>query len=99
MRDIRTWQCVLACALIGILLFASINTIVASSGSGYAIDWFEINSGATLTGNDFRLTGVVGQADVDVLSGGSYKLGGGFFTHPGGQDFYRIFLPLVLRSS
>jgi hypothetical protein len=98
MRNREIWQRVLLLALIGVLLFIVVNSTLASSGSSYAIDWFEINSGAVLAGNGFRLTGIAGQADAGVMSEDSYKLGGGFFVEPGKEVLHQVFLPLVLRN-
>ena len=83
---------------ISALLLIVFNNGVALSGSGYTIDWFEVNSGAVLTGGDFRLTGVAGQPDVGAARGGTYKLGGGFLAYPNAQIEHQIFLPLVLRN-
>lgn len=98
MRNRGIWQRVLLLVLIGVLLFIVVNSTLASSRSGYAIDWFEINSGAVLVGNGFRLTGIAGQADAGVMNGSSYKLGGGFFAYPSREVLHRVFLPLVLRN-
>lgn len=90
---------VLVLIAISLLLLANSNSTVASSGAGYTIDWFEVNSGSVSTGGGFRLTGVAGQPDARSSNGGTYKLGGGFFPSPDARETYPVFLPLALRTS
>lgn len=71
---------------------------IASSGSGLSITWYNVGSGAMSNNNSFSLTGVAGQLDARILSGGAYTLAGGFLSQVGVGQPYLIFLPMVLRG-
>ncbi len=69
----------------------------APSTTGYTIDWYTIDGGGAmnLTGGSYTLSGTIGQPDAGLMSGGNYKLDGGFW---GFLDSLRkVFLPLVVR--
>jgi hypothetical protein len=62
------------------LVFAS--TALAQTGGGYDLTWNTYDGGGgTSTGGDFTLSGTAGQPDagVQTLTGGNYKLKGGFW--------------------
>jgi hypothetical protein len=54
----------------------------AQSGGGYNIEQSAINGGGVTfhTGGGYRLGGTVGQHDAGMLSGGGYRLTGGFWS-------------------
>ena len=55
----------------------------STSAQDYEITWSTIDcGGGTSTGDDFALSGTIGQPDVGAIAGGDYKLFGGFW--PGG---------------
>ncbi len=88
------------CGLLVIALFALLTAVtVAQSGGGYDLTWNTVDSGGYTfsMGGGYSLGGTIGQTDAGVLSGGSYTLVGGFWG--GAEAHYRVFLPLVMRSS
>ena len=85
--------------LILLLLTLALLTIpisFAQMGGEYDLTWSTINSGGTSTGGEYILTGVMGQADAGILSGGEYSLNGGFIIEVGGTPS-KIYLPIVLK--
>lgn len=82
-----------------LLAFILALPVQAQSGGPYDLTWFTIDGGGgTSEGGTFTLAGTIGQPDANLLSGGNYTLGGGFWG--GGQvatENY-IYLPLVLRN-
>ena len=71
----------------------------AAPTTGYEITWYTIDGGGGMfsTGGSYSLGGTIGQPDAGTLSGGGYTLDGGFWG--GATANYRIYLPLVLKSS
>lgn len=57
------------------------NVDVAASGGPYRLDWHSIDAGTPQTSSSatFRVRGSVGQPDVDRLSGGDFRIDGGFW--------------------
>jgi len=46
----------------------------------FDLSWYSVDGGGgTLSGGDFRLTGVAGQMDAGSMNGGAFRLIGGFF--------------------
>ena len=86
------------CLLLLVLLLL-VPAAQAQSGPGYDLSWWTVDGGG-VTPNDsngYVLGGTAGQPDAAVWSGGDYVLAGGFW---GGVAVeYRIYLPLVLRST
>ena len=66
---------------------------MAQSGGGYDLTWSIVSAGGTSAGDEFRLTGAVGQVDGGLASGGGFTLRGGLVLPLDN----RIYLPLVLR--
>lgn len=55
--------------------------------------------GGTSSGGAFGLSGTIGQADAEEMSGGAFVLRGGFWLpaiEPAGRN---LFLPLIVRQS
>jgi hypothetical protein len=94
----RTLLVGLASLLVVALLLAALSVAEAQTGGPYDLTWSTIDGGGHMfsTGGVYALGGTIGQADAGALSGGVYALRGGFW---GGGARYRIYLPLVLRSS
>jgi hypothetical protein len=80
-------------------LLALASSALAQTGGGYDLTWSTIGGGGATfsSGGDYTLGGAIGQPDAGTLSGGDYTLDGGFWGV--GAAEYRIYLPLVLRSS
>ena len=69
---------------------------LAQSGGGYDLSWSTVDGGGTTsTGANYVLTGTIGQADADAITGGTYRLVGGFW---GSRVQVRVYLPTVLRN-
>ena len=70
-----------------------------NSGEGFDLSWWTADGGGAMfsTGGSYSLGSTIGQPDAGTLSGGSYSLNGGFWG--GAAANYRIYLPLVLKSS
>ena len=87
-------------ALAALLLLVS---VVLAQG-GYNISWFTVDGGGgTSSGGAYMLSGIVGQPDAGVLSGGTYALVGGFWAGAGpapppSPPPHAVYLPLVLRN-
>ena len=66
---------------------------------GYDLSWWTTDGGGQTfrTGDGYALGGTIGQPDVGVMSGPGYTLAGGFWS--GGTATYKVYLPLVFRSS
>ena len=57
------------------------NTTRADGSGPIKLDWSTINAGGgTSSGGRFALSGTIGQPDAGILSGGSLKLEGGFWS-------------------
>jgi hypothetical protein len=66
----------------------------------YEISWWTVDGGGeTLSrGGEYALAGTAGQPDADLLTGGGYKLAGGFWGGAAITVDYKVYLPLVLRN-
>src|SRR5689334_9102237 len=63
-----------------ILLIASLYLPMRCRAQNYSIEWFTVDGGGgTSTGDNYTLSGTMGQPDAGTLSGGSYTLEGGFW--------------------
>jgi hypothetical protein len=65
----------------------------------YDLSWWTVDGGGVTSSDSsgYSLGGTAGQPDAAVWSGGDYVLAGGFW---GGVAVeFRIYLPLVLRST
>jgi hypothetical protein len=53
---------------------------VSAGAQSFAINWFTIDGGGgTSTGSVYSISGTIGQPDAGAMSGGSYRLEGGFW--------------------
>lgn len=65
----------------------SLGEHLEKTGTEFEMSWFSVDSGAfRLSGGEFTLSVVVGQADAGVSTGGELVLNGGFLTPPGSVD-------------
>jgi hypothetical protein len=79
-------------------LTSAVGRAQAQTGGDYDLSWSTVNGGGGKSaGGGFQLTGTVGQSDAASLSGGDYRVEGGFWD--GVIVRYKVFLPLVLRDS
>ena len=57
----------------------------------YDISWWTIDGGSnTSSGGSYSLSGTTGQPDSGILTGGTYKLEGGFWVFAPGATFADI---------
>jgi hypothetical protein len=86
-------------ALVIILITGILSGAASADVLSYSLDWWTVDGGGgTSIGGDYALSGTVGQADANVLTGDEYTLSGGFW--PGGEtvvDYRYIHLPLILK--
>ena len=85
------------------IIFSVIAILGLSAGAlgaaGYRLEWWTVdNGGGTSAGTGYTLSGTLGQPDAGAMSGGSYRLEGGFWggaLH--GVSERKIFLPLLRK--
>jgi len=90
-------------------LFMAAGSALAQSGGDFDLSWWTIDGGShtVSSGGSYTLGGIVGQADVGILSGGSYILAGGFWhaiadqpastPTPTPPATHSIYLPVVVK--
>jgi len=85
----------LAC-LLALLLLAP----RAQAGiQAFSLPWWTADSGGKSTGANYILYSAIGQPDAGNLSGGSFKLTGGFLSFPlGPPTANKMFLPVTFKS-
>jgi hypothetical protein len=84
--------CILSCTMWGTA------PAVAQSGGNYDLSWNTIDGGGgTSSGGSYILSGTLGQPDANLLSGGDYTLGSGFWGGGALAGWYKVYLPLVMR--
>lgn len=75
--------------------------LLLASGLAYAstdpaIPWWTADGGGgTSSAGNYSLSGTIGQADAGAMTGGNYRLAGGFWG--GGVANLYIYLPLIQR--
>lgn len=63
------------------LLLLALALPVAVRAQSYSIDWWSIDGGGgTSTGAVYSVSGTIGQPDAGHMSGGNYKVDGGFWS-------------------
>jgi len=84
---------------IAIILIISFAWTSVSIANGYVLPWWKYSSGGgQSSGGVYTLTGTIGQHDTGMMSGGDYKLGGGFWgATEETETGVSIYLPLVTR--
>ncbi len=80
-----------------ILALLVLGTGVAVAAGGYDLAWWTADSGGgDSSGGAYALSGTLGQADPGTLTGGLYRLGGGYWA--GGANLSQcVYLPLIQR--
>jgi len=93
----------LTLAILGLLVVAlavSNATVTAQSGGIYELTWSTIDGGGAmnLTGGAYTLSGTAGQFDAGSQSGGTYALGGGFWTSiEAVVNSLKLYLPMISK--
>ncbi|MBN1139555.1 MAG: hypothetical protein JXM73_23465 [Anaerolineae bacterium] len=72
-----------------------------TTAGGYDLSWWTVDDGGgASSGDTYAMRGTAGQPDAGTMSGGTYKLGGGFWG--GGevawQEDVSIYLPVVVKN-
>jgi hypothetical protein len=91
--------CIVLFLSMGILLLPA--GLAALAQGGYDLSWWTVDGGGYTysTGGGYQLGGTAGQPDAGVLSGGGYRLDGGFWAGGAVAELrYVIYLPLILRK-
>ncbi len=72
-------------------------SVSAKPADTYTIDWYTIDGGGAmnLQGGSYTLSGTIGQFDAGTMSGGNYKLNGGFWGFV--DSISKLFLPVIMR--
>lgn len=86
-------------ALLALLLASG--AALAQKAEPYDLTWNTIDGGGQTFGHGgtYLLGGTIGQSDADLLRGGTFVLGGGFWkggSASGGS--YSLYLPMVVKS-
>jgi hypothetical protein len=89
-------QRLLLVSLITLFLLITVSTGFAYV-SGYSLPWWTVDGGGgTSISAQYSLNGTIGQPDGGMLSGGEYKLSGGFWADEQ-LTMGQLFLPIVTR--
>ncbi len=86
--------------LLGLLALLLLTTSAASAAAGDTLSWWTTDGGGgtSSAAGGYSLSGTIGQADAGSLSGGSYRLQGGFWgVASSGIPTRNLYLPLILR--
>ena len=70
------------CITITLGIFATLSLSFAMRANDFDLDWYTIDGGGEMwsMGNDFELSGTIGQPDAGaVMTGGDFELIGGFW--------------------
>ena len=83
-----------------ILALLVLGTGVAVAAGSYDLSWWTVDGGGgDSSGGDYMLSGTLGQPDAGALTGGGYRLGGGYWG--GGASLSPlgpcVYLPLIQR--
>jgi hypothetical protein len=91
----RLKRSVLIVLMLALLMLAA---TVRANGPSYTLTRWTVDGGgvANTTQGGYTLSGAAGQPDAHVWSDEGYTLVGGFWAS--GVAWYRVYLPLVLRS-
>ncbi len=84
-----------ALLVLGLLLL--VGSVVVWAAGGYDLSWWTVDGGGgRSSGGAYTLRGTVGQPDAGEMTGGSFRLVGGFWGGAGGGG-WGLYLPLVTR--
>jgi len=90
---------------LGICLAITSALLLASSTlagvQALSLPWWTVDSGGGESrGGNFVLNSAIGQADAGSMSGGTFKLSGGFWAGPGSAPQpvpKKVFMPFIVR--
>jgi hypothetical protein len=84
--------------IITLVVFAMLlllSSAVQAAIEAFELTWYTVDAGGgTSQGGSYTLSGTIGQPDADSLTGGDYRLDGGFWSE---ATSARVFLPIVNR--
>jgi len=81
---------------VGLVLIVA-GMALAQTGGGYDLSWSVVGSGGGPSeGADYTVDGTIGQSAAGELSGGAYRLAGGFWA--GVAEWFRLHLPAVFKN-
>lgn len=90
-----------AVLLIALMLLLTTFSIQAGSGGQYAINWYSMDSGGTLsaTGGAYELRGTIGQVDTALISQDTFDIQAGFWSVASGAGAgqNQIYLPFITK--
>lgn len=97
-RKLLSITAISALVCIALLLFATAS-VAAAHLAGYTLPWWTVDSGGgDSSGGGYSLSGTIGQPDAGALTGGNYRLEGGFWGGTGvAVAFQQVFLPLTTK--
>jgi len=93
----RTSHAMIYIALTSLLILLLLATagIAYARLAGYSLPWWTADSGGvSSSSDDYQLNGTIAQPDAGTLSGGNYRLEGGFWGG-GAKAFQHVYLPVV----
>ncbi len=84
--------------VIAALVVLAAGSLATAQTGEWNLSWHTIDGGgATSTGGDrYALSGTIGQPDTGEMTGGVYRLNGGFW-QPARPDGYAVYLPMIMR--
>jgi hypothetical protein len=90
----------LVAGLAAVALLALLAGVVGAQSSGkYDLSWYSLDSGSgLLVGGSYGLAGTLGESLAGQAVGDNYGMTGGYDPGFGGQVFYHVYLPIVLRA-
>jgi hypothetical protein len=86
--------------LLSLLALLLLTAVTAAAAAGDTLSWWTADGGGgtSSAAGGYSLSGSIGQADAGSLSGGDYRLQGGFWgVTSSGKATLNLYLPLILR--
>lgn len=84
----------IACAALVALLATT--AVALAQSSGFDLSWFTVDGGGGASqAGGYALDGTLGQAEAGAMTGGPFRLDGGYWAGSSGP--ISVFLPIVLR--
>jgi hypothetical protein len=78
-------------------LFIIVGTALASTTASYELSWWTVDGGGgESTSGNYSVNSSIGQPDTSTMSGGNYRLSGGFWGRVV-EILHDLFLPLIMR--
>ena len=81
-----------------VLLLMTLTSSALAESQALSLPWWTVDSGGKIDGGNFTLYSAIGQADAASMSGGTFKLTGGFLAGQVGKALQnKLFLPLIVK--